>query len=180
MANYTLKISPGTTLRKRVTWQSASGPIDLTGMTVIAELMDQSSGLVITLTESGGGIILEQTSGVIWLYLDATSTESLSGLGTWRLLVTETNGDVRALLCGRAEYFHCSGDVQNQSVIINQDDVITVLSGEQGPAGSIPEDRLVPDSTGEPDGNVLSTFSGIPTWISPEVVVTNLDGGTFL
>ncbi len=103
----------GSTFRYSIPWTTGKdrinqAPVDLTGATAKAEFRDAGGALLLTLSTTNGGIVLEPDSeaGVVQLYISAAD---LAGFG-WSLAyydldITFANGDVRKLFRGTFQLF---------------------------------------------------------------------------
>lgn len=135
-----LRIVPGLTFRRRITWLASGSPVDTMGISADFTAYDRFGTAVISLDETSG-ITLGGAAGTLDLYASAAATTALDGTGTWRIRITDTIGDTRDLVAGIADYRDdtIGPTLADGDIIIDErpGDTLILESAGQGPAGPV-------------------------------------------
>lgn len=101
-------IEKGATYRHTLTWTDSTGTaINLTGCTAKLQVRASaaSSTVILELSNTNNRIIITPLTGVISLYISATDTMALSGLGgVYDLEIYFANGDITRLVEGKVVF----------------------------------------------------------------------------
>lgn len=89
----------GKTLRFEVIW-GGSSPIDITGYDAIFQARTYDGKLILELSTTNGGILLDGPNGKMTVFAAASLTQTVRAAGQYELELTSTKGEVFRVMSG--------------------------------------------------------------------------------
>jgi len=102
-AAYNFSVEKGTTFQKQITWKDTVGnPVNLAGYTVTVSLRAHAGGdVLLSLTDTNGGIIKNNPQGQMTLYMTPTVTAAFTERKYYYTLDISNGTDITRIMKGK-------------------------------------------------------------------------------